>query len=261
MFVIKTNYIPHGHVGLKFRNGRFVALLAPGTHMLAGMNHKVKVYKAWQGQPWIELPFDELKQLRDSDLLKNIATFVDLTDTQRALVWLDGRFHGILGPGLHGFWTTIVDVRIEIFDTRDIRFAHADADVILRHADAKRHLQVHEVDENKVAVLYQNGEFDQLLKPGRYAFWKDVGQVKLYTFDLREQVLEAEKAAQANNIKRREETAAMRSQLNSAKLIEQNPTLMRLRELESLEKFANKASLQIFVGEGQGMADRIVKLI
>ena len=56
--------------------------------------------------------------------------------------------------------------------------------------------------------------------------------------DLMNKVTEAKKAAEANLIARREETAAMRSQANTAKLLADNPTLMRLRELEVLEKVA-----------------------
>ena len=54
------------------------------------------------------------------------------------------------------------------------------------------------------------------------------------------QVVEAEKLAQANLIRRREETAATRSLLNTARLMEENPTLMRLKELETLEKITEK---------------------
>ena len=46
-------------------------------------------------------------------------------------------------------------------------------------------------------------------------------------------VIETKKAADANLIMRREETAAMRSQANTAKLLENNPILMRLRELHA----------------------------
>jgi len=53
---------------------------------------------------------------------------------------------------------------------------------------------------------------------------------------------DAENPAEANVIVRREETAAMRSQANTAKLLEGNPTLMRLRELEVLEKRAASGS-------------------
>ncbi|WP_060872560.1 slipin family protein [Myroides odoratus] len=61
--------------------------------------------------------------------------------------------------------------------------------------------------------------------------------------DIREimnQVLIAEKKAQANMITRREETAATRSLLNTAKLMEENEMLMRLKEMEYIEKIAEK---------------------
>lgn len=53
-------------------------------------------------------------------------------------------------------------------------------------------------------------------------------------------VLEAEKQAAASNIMRREETAATRSLANTAKLLEQSPTLMRLKELETVREIAEK---------------------
>ncbi len=73
-------------------------------------------------------------------------------------------------------------------------------------------------------------------------------------------VTEAKKAAEANLIVRREETAAIRSQANTAKVLEGNPTLMRLRELEVLEKIASGGKLNVVLGE-KGLADRVVNLI
>ncbi len=78
--------------------------------------------------------------------------------------------------------------------------------------------------------------------------------------DLMNRVTEAKKAAEANLIARREETAAMRSQANTAKLLADNPTLMRLRELEILEKVACNGKLNVVLGE-QGLADRVVNLL
>lgn len=49
-------------------------------------------------------------------------------------------------------------------------------------------------------------------------------------------VLVAEKRAQANVITRREEVASTRSLLNTAKLMDENQTLYRLKELEYVEK-------------------------
>ena len=65
--------------------------------------------------------------------------------------------------------------------------------------------------------------------------------------------------AEANLITRREETAAMRSQANTAKILADNPTLMRLREMEVLEKVAASANLSIVCGEA--LTDKVVKLI
>ncbi len=52
-------------------------------------------------------------------------------------------------------------------------------------------------------------------------------------------VLEAEKTAEANIIARREETAATRSFINTAKVLAENPTAMRLKEMELLEKISS----------------------
>jgi len=54
--------------------------------------------------------------------------------------------------------------------------------------------------------------------------------------DILNQVVQAEKMAQANNIRRREETVATRSLMNAAKLMSDNPLLVRLKELEALER-------------------------
>ncbi len=54
------------------------------------------------------------------------------------------------------------------------------------------------------------------------------------------QVVEAQKAAEANVIRRREETNATRSLLNTAKVMEENATALRLKELETLERVAER---------------------
>ena len=73
-------------------------------------------------------------------------------------------------------------------------------------------------------------------------------------------VVEAEKTAQANSIRRREETAATRSMLNTAKVMEDNPTALRLKELETLEKVTeNVGSLSVFGGL-EGLMNGLVKI-
>ncbi len=58
--------------------------------------------------------------------------------------------------------------------------------------------------------------------------------------DIMNQVLIAQKKAQANIITRREETASTRSLLNTAKLMEENEMLFKLKEMEYVEKIAEK---------------------
>lgn len=78
--------------------------------------------------------------------------------------------------------------------------------------------------------------------------------------ELMNRVIEAEKTAQANVIKRREETAATRSLLNTAKLMEDNPILLRLKELEALEKVSEKVG-NVIVGNGMdGVLDDLVRI-
>ncbi|MBL8268691.1 slipin family protein [Steroidobacter sp.] len=73
-------------------------------------------------------------------------------------------------------------------------------------------------------------------------------------------VVEAEKVAQANLIKRREETAATRSLLNTARLMEENPTLLRLKELETLEKVTEKVDKLTVFGGLEGVLKDTVRI-
>ena len=72
-------------------------------------------------------------------------------------------------------------------------------------------------------------------------------------------VLVAEKKAQANVIMRREEVASTRSLLNMAKLMEENRTLMRLKEMEYLEKICDKVG-SITLNGGKSVLDQLSEL-
>ncbi len=70
----------------------------------------------------------------------------------------------------------------------------------------------------------------------------------------------AEKAAQANIIKRREETAATRALLNTARLMDENPVLLRLKELEALEKVTEKVDKLTVFGGLEGVMQEMVRI-
>lgn len=86
---------------------------------------------------------------------------------------------------------------------------------------------------------------------------KDVvlpGDMKL----LLNRVIEAEKEAAANVILRREETAATRSLANTARVMADNPVLLRLKELESLKEMAAQIDEVRLVVGSEGL-DRLVQ--
>ncbi len=157
----------------------------------------------------------------------------------------------------------IVDARKAISQTDDVRQAlYRDTQLVLRAAVGARELDVVMTDKDAVAreieenVRRRAGELGlEIASVGI----RDVilpGDMK----DLMNKVTEARKAAEANLIARREETAAIRSQANTAKLLAESPTLMRLRELEVLEKVAASGKLSIVLGD-KGLADKVVNLI
>ena len=367
MFLTRV-WIQFDEIGLVFKNGKFVKVIEDGKFWFFDLFNKIRVDVENQRSAWIVS--NEIDQLALSDQLDGKAMFVDLKDNERALVWIDGRFVRVLGPGLYGFWTQFRKVEVEVIDANDLRLARKDLEVILKNGSATSYLNVTDIPEGKVGVLFVNGEFSETLPAGKQVFWKDVAKIKIVLIEEREQVMEisgqelmtqdkvtlrlngqltyritdarksvetvenaeqaiyreaqlvlrkelgsrtlealltgkddlakdakvtlvqvaknfgvevlglgirdvilpgdmkelmnkvieAQKASEANVIKRREETAAMRSQMNTAKLIENNPTLMRLRELEVLETVAKTSNLQVVLGE-KGLTERLTKLI
>ena len=126
------------------------------------------------------------------------------------------------------------------------------------------------IRQHERGLLFRDGDFERLLAPGRHwvfgLSWRtrvervSVREARFRMRTLMNRVTEARKAAEANLIVRREETAAMRSQANTAKILESNPTLMKLKELEVLEKVADKANLSVVLTE-TGLSDRVLKLV
>ncbi|HWQ75338.1 MAG TPA: slipin family protein, partial [Syntrophomonas sp.] len=78
--------------------------------------------------------------------------------------------------------------------------------------------------------------------------------------DIMNTVLIAEKKAQANVITRREEVASTRSLLNTAKLMEENQTLYKLKELEYLEKICENVG-SISVSGGTDLLSQLTKIL
>jgi len=103
------------------------------------------------------------------------------------------------------------------------------------------------------------GEQERLFVEFRDAGLKDIilpGEIR----EIMNTVLVAEKSAQASVVYRREEVASTRSLLNTAKLLDENETLRRLKEMEYLERICDKVG-SISVSGGGGLLEQLKELI
>lgn len=78
--------------------------------------------------------------------------------------------------------------------------------------------------------------------------------------DILNKVVAAQKEAEANIIRRREETNATRSLLNTARVMAENPIMLRLKELEALETIAGKVGHLTVHNGTRGLLDDIATL-
>ncbi len=363
--MFKSVLVRENERGIERVDGRVRAILQPGRYTTFG-KRTVEVVST---KPTFFV-HDDLEMIAKSGLLREEAKVIDLKVHQRALLWVDGRFHAALVPGLWVVWAIKREVKVDIYEAATLAFSHPELSTILEMPSGQNALMSVVVNNGEVGVLKKNGAIAEILEPGRYAFWKNVAKLEVQVVDTREIVLdiagqeimtadkvtlrmnaivtyrvadvrkslseaqdfkqaiyrdsqlalraivgtreldtllaakeevaaelmgsmapralelgvrivsvgvrdvvlpgdmrellnkvtEARKAAEASLITRREETAAMRSHANTAKLFENNPMLMRLREIEALEKIADKAKLNVVLGE-KGLAERIVNML
>ncbi|MFO0617082.1 MAG: slipin family protein [Polyangiaceae bacterium] len=153
----------------------------------------------------------------------------------------------------------VVDARKSVERVQGLDTAlYTEAQLVVRRFIASR-----SVDE----ILAARGEALGVMKAELAARAAEWG-VEIVALDLKDlilpgemkailnRVVEATKQAEANNILRREETAATRSLANTAKMLEQNPTLLRLKELEAYKELAKEIDkVTVVVGaSGDGVA-------
>lgn len=100
--------------------------------------------------------------------------------------------------------------------------------------------------QQELCVEVMNGGIKDIILPGEIR-------------DIMNTVLIAEKKAQANVIMRREEVASTRSLLNTARLMEENQTLFKLKELEYLERICDKVG-NISLNGGKGVLEQLAEL-
>ncbi|MBI3896996.1 MAG: slipin family protein [Gammaproteobacteria bacterium] len=221
-------------IGMLFVDGELIKTLKPGLYAFWKFNRNIKVEQVDTRVQTMEVQGQEILTKDKVSLRVNLSGAYKIIDAVKARKDL-ADFSGYL--------------------YRELQFA-------LRQAIGTRTLD---------ALLGDKGEIDRVIYEdvrGKVAEHgievksvgvKDVilpGEMKT----ILNQVVEAEKAAQANIIKRREETAATRSLLNTAKLMGENPILVRLKELEVLEKVTDKIDKLTVFGGLEGVLKDVVKI-
>ena len=226
--------IEAGHAGLFFKDGRHEATLAPGAHAFWKGVAKARILDVDLREQVVDVAGQEIMTADKVTLRMNAVVTYKVADPLKAVTAVEDYRQALYREAQLALRAVV--------GTRELDALLSDKDAVGRELDGVVRGRVAGFGVDVVAL----GIRDVILP----------GEMK----DLMNKVTEAKKAAEAALITRREETAAMRSQANTAKILESSPTLMRLRELEVLEKVSQKANLTVVLGE-KGLADRVVKLL
>jgi len=183
--MLKRALIRSYEVGLKFYQNEFKGIVGSGTHWFFDPLHRSRIRVVSKREPWLD--DEQLDLIVKSGALTDLAEVIDLKDSQRALVWIDGRFSRILEPGLYAYWTGTRDVRVEIVDTSNVRLEHQELKAIARQTDSNRMLDIFTVDRDCIGVLFIDGKYVDELKPGPSAFWRYTAESRGVELDMRAQ--------------------------------------------------------------------------
>ena len=222
------------HVGLLIVDGELVKVLDPGPHTYWKFNRNITVEQFDTRIQAMDVSGQEILTKDKVTLRVNLTAAFQIVDPVKAR-------------------QELVDITGHLY--RELQFA-------LRAAIGTRTLDT---------LLGNKGELDRVIyeavAPKVAAHGVEVDNVGVKDVilpgdmkDILNQVVEADKAAQANVIKRREETAATRALLNTARLMDENPTLLRLKELEMLEKVTEKVDKLTVFGGLDGVLNDTVKI-
>lgn len=234
MELLEETTVAEDHVGVLFQNGQYIETLDAGRYVFWKGIERVHVFQVDMSELSMDISGQEIMTADKVTLRMNGVVAYNVIDAQKAVRSTSDAKQAL-------YRETQLALRA-IVGSRQLDELLTDKDSLadeLKSQIAKR-------AENFGLSIRSLGVRDIILP----------GEMK----NLLNKVTEAKKAAEANLIARREETAAMRSQANTAKLLENNPALMRLRELEVLENISQHSKLNVVLGE-RGLAERVVNLL
>lgn len=231
--VVKAT-VEDGRVGLLFVDGDLKGRLGPGVHWFWNVGRKVEV-------PVIDLRWRELDVTGQEILTADRVTLrVNLTAGYR-----------VVDPVKAA--TAVKDFAEALRLSVQLAFRKALGAMTLDRLLAEKSV----VDDEALSRV----------KAEMAAIGIEVAQLSLKDVvlpgEMREilnQVVAAEKAAEANVIRRREETNATRSLLNTAKVMAENPVMLRLKELEALTEIAGKVERLTVHNGAEGLMNDLVRL-
>lgn len=209
---------------LLYVNGEFVRVLAGGIYHFWKNENKIEVIATDLRQQKMEISGQELLTKDKAQLRLNFDLTYRVVDVEKALVKNKQYAHQLY---------TLMQLNLREFI----------GELTLDELLANKHSVAEKVTENAKNKAKALGV--EILNTGI----RDVilpGEVR----EIMNQVLVAQKKAEANTITRREETASTRSLLNTAKLMEDNEMLLRLKEMEYVEKIADKIGEITVSGNG-----------
>jgi regulator of protease activity HflC (stomatin/prohibitin superfamily) len=231
---LEVGAVGRGCVGVLFLDGRFAGTLEPGPWAFWKGAADVRVVEVDLREATLDIPGQEIMSADKVTLRLNAVATFRVTDPRRAVCTADDFKQAL--------YREVQLVLRAVVGGRELDDLLAAKDAVAREAADLLRNRAGELGLELVALGIRD-----LILPGDMK-------------ELMNKVMEARKAAEANLITRREETAALRSQGNTARLLAENPTLMRLRELEVLEKIVASGKLSVVLGE-KGLADRVVNLL
>jgi regulator of protease activity HflC (stomatin/prohibitin superfamily) len=230
---VSETVIENHEAGLLYVEGRLLERLAPGRHAYWTAGRKVEVKRLDLRPQALEITAQEMLTKDRIALRVTLTAFRRIADPERVV-------------------NAVPDV--DAFLYRLVQFA-------IREAVASRTLDEVLAAKNAVDAELRAYVRERVAPTGIEVTELGVKDVIL-PGEIRElvnKVVEAERTAKANLIRRQEETAATRSLLNTAKLMEDNPLL---KELESIERLVEKVGrIDLHAGEGQGFDALLSKLV
>src|SRR3954471_9919567 len=106
---------------------------------------------------------------------------------ERALVWENKMFSGVLEPGKHWLIKLLGTVDIQVYDLTVPEFEHPRVDFLVKEArpTMENHFHIVELADSEVGLVYKNGKLASVLAPGkRQLYWKGPIEVKEKKIDL-----------------------------------------------------------------------------